>query len=137
MPRVLIDTGPLTALLNPREEHHEWTLEASRRFEYPLFTSEAVLAESAHLLTRRGGSTDGLFALKTRSMIEIGIQFENEWESIRRLMTKYRNVPMSLADASLVCLSELNPDCAVFTLDSDFRIYRRHGNKPIPLLIPN
>ncbi|MBE0544896.1 MAG: hypothetical protein IH623_26455 [Verrucomicrobia bacterium] len=51
-------------------------------------------------------------------------------------MRRYRNVPMSLADATLVRLSELHRDCRVFTLDADFRIYRRHGNKVIPVLIP-
>ncbi len=43
---------------------------------------------------------------------------------------------MSVADATLVRLSELHRDCRVFTLDDDFRIYRRHGNKVIPVLIP-
>ena len=43
---------------------------------------------------------------------------------------------MSLADATLVRLSELDHDCQVFTFDADFRIYRRHGNKVIPVLMP-
>jgi uncharacterized protein len=49
-------------------------------------------------------------------------------------MQRYRNLPISLADASLVRLSELHRDRAVFTLDSHFRIYRRHRNKVIPVL---
>ena len=52
-------------------------------------------------------------------------------------MLRYRNRPMSLADACLVRLSELHTSGEVFTLDSDFRIYRRHGNRVIPLLIPD
>ena len=51
-------------------------------------------------------------------------------------MRKYRSVPMSLADATLVRLSELHRDSQIFTLDADFRIYRRHGNKVIPVLMP-
>jgi predicted nucleic acid-binding protein len=51
-------------------------------------------------------------------------------------MLRYRNRPMSLADACLVRLSEIHPAGEVFTLDSDFRIYRRHGNKVIPVLMP-
>ena len=47
---------------------------------------------------------------------------------LRMLMRTYRNVPMSLADATLVRLSELRADSKIFTLDADFRIYRRHGN---------
>jgi len=51
-------------------------------------------------------------------------------------MRRYRERPMSLADACLVRLAELHSRAKVFTLDSDFRIYRRHGNKAIPLLMP-
>ena len=52
-------------------------------------------------------------------------------------MHRYRNRPMSLADACLVRLSELHSDSEVFTLNSDFRIYRRHGNNVIPVLMPD
>ena len=57
-----------------------------------------------------------------------------EQADLRALMRRYRNRPMSLANACLVRLSELQTDGEVFTLDSDFRIYRRHGNKVIPVL---
>ena len=57
-------------------------------------------------------------------------------EAFEELLRRYRNVPMSLADACLVRLSELYGDCAVLTLDSDFRIYRRHGRQVIPVLAP-
>jgi len=136
MPAILIDAGPLTALLNPREEHHNWALAALRKLEQPLLTSEPVLAESAHLITRHGGDPDGLFDLRARGLIAVGIRFDEGWESLRELTARYRNVPMSLADATLVRLSELYRECQVFTLDSDFRIYRRHGNKVIPVLMP-
>ena len=56
--------------------------------------------------------------------------------AVAALMRRYANVPMSLADAGLVRLSELVPGCVVFTLDGDFRIYRRHGRQKIPLVIP-
>ena len=52
-------------------------------------------------------------------------------------MARYRDVPMSLADATLVRLAELNEDARVFTLDADFRIYRRHRSKIIPVLMPD
>jgi predicted nucleic acid-binding protein len=61
---------------------------------------------------------------------------EEEGSDLRTLMRRYRDRPMSLADACLVRLAELHRNATVFTLDSDFRIYRRHGNKVIPLLIP-
>jgi uncharacterized protein len=52
-------------------------------------------------------------------------------------MRRYRNQPMSLADACLVRLSEIHPSAAVFTLDSEFRIYRRLGRRVIPVLMPD
>lgn len=71
-----------------------------------------------------------------KGVIKVGIRFEEEWESLRELTARYRDVPMSLADATLVRLSELHRDSQVFTLDADFHIYRRHGNKAIPVLMP-
>ena len=136
MVEILIDAGPLTALLNPREACHAWALATLRKFEHPLLTSEPVLAETAYLIARHRGDPDGLFELRARSLIAVGIRFEEEWEPLRGLMARYRNVPMSLADATLVRLSELNRDCRVFTMDSAFHIYRRHGNKVIPLVMP-
>jgi predicted nucleic acid-binding protein len=56
--------------------------------------------------------------------------------AVRALFERYDNVPASLADACLVRMSELYEPCHVLTLDSDFLIYRRHGRKMIPLLMP-
>jgi hypothetical protein len=60
----------------------------------------------------------------------------SECTALRSLMRKYCSVPMSLADATLVRLSELHHDCRVFTLDGDFPIYRRHAKQAIPVLMP-
>jgi hypothetical protein len=88
------------------------------------------------VLRRDGCDGDEVFALADSGVLTIGIRFEDERKSFRQLLERYRDVPMSLADAALVRLSELHPDCRVFTLDADFRIYRRQRNKPIPLLMP-
>ena len=69
--------------------------------------------------------------------MRIALYVQEEQADLRALMRRYRNRPMSLADACLVRLSELQTDGEVFTLDSDFRIYRRHGNKVIPVLMPD
>lgn len=70
-------------------------------------------------------------------MIRIGLSVEAEQADLRALMHRYRNRPMSLADACLVRLSEIHMTAEVFTLDSDFRFYRRHGNRVIPVLMPD
>ena len=137
MRAVLMDAGPLTALLNPNDEWHNWARDTLRRLPVPLLTSEPVLTEAAHLLRRDGCDADELFALAENGMMRIGLRFEDERAALRELMARYRNVPMSLADATLVRLAELNDDSSVFTLDGDFRIYRRHRNKIIPVMMPD
>ncbi|MHB8522482.1 MAG: type II toxin-antitoxin system VapC family toxin [Limisphaerales bacterium] len=136
MPAILIDAGPLTALLNPNDAWHDWVRETVERLPVPLLTTEPVLTEVSYLLRRDGCDADEMFALVEDGVIRVGIRFEAEQSSLREFMARYRNVPMSLADATLVRLSELHPGCQVFTLDSDFRIYRCHGNKVIPVLMP-
>ena len=88
------------------------------------------------MLTRDGFDADELFALADAGVIAVGIEFKRERAALRSLMRKYRSVPMSLADATMVRLSELHRDGQVLTFDTDFRIYRRHGNKIIPVLMP-
>lgn len=136
MPAIMMDAGPLTALLNPNDEWHAWARETMRRLPTPILTSEPVLTEVSYLLRREGCDADEIFALAAESVVRVGLRFEDEQASLRELMARYRSVPMSLADATLVRLSELHRDCQVFTLDRDFRIYRRHGNKVIPVLMP-
>ncbi len=136
MPVTLIDAGPLTALLNPNDERHSWARETIDPLTGPLLTSEPVLTESLHLLRRDGCDADELFALTEAGLVSIGLRFDDEQTALRELMRRYRNVPMSLADATLVRLSELHRVSQIFTLDADFRIYRRHGNKVIPVLMP-
>jgi predicted nucleic acid-binding protein len=133
---VLVDTGPLVAFLAAGSEHHTWICEQWKRLQAPLLTCEPVLTEAAFLLKREGRETDPLFELLERGVLRVGLEIEEQLADLRTLMRRYRDRPMSLADACLVRLSEMHRDGTVLTLDSDFRIYRRHGNKVIPLLVP-
>ena len=133
---VLLDTGPLVTFLAAGSEHHTWVCEQWKRLHAPLLTCEPVLTEAAFLLKREGRETDPLFELLERGVLRVGLEIEDQLADLRTLMSRYRDRPMSLADACLVRLSELHRDSTVFTLDSDFRIYRRHGNKVIPVLMP-
>ena len=101
-----------------------------------MITCEPVLTEAAFLLKREGCEPDALFVLLERGVIRVSLEIEDQVPDLRTLMRRYRDRPMSLADACLVRLSELHRDSRIFTLDADFRIYRRHGNKVIPLLMP-
>ncbi len=133
---VLLDTGPLVSVLASGLRHHSWAVEHWRRLRPPLLTCEPVLTEAAFLLKREGGDPDALFAFLERGAIRIALSVQDEQADLRALMRRYRNRPMSLADACLVRLSEIHAACRVFTLDSGFRHYRRHGNKVIQVLMP-
>jgi len=133
---VLLDTGPLVTFLAAGVGHHDWVCDQWKRLPPPLLTCEPVLTEAAFLLKREGVETDVLFALLERGVLRIGLEIEDQIADLRTLLRRYRNRPMSLADACLVRLAELHPNGVVFTLDADFRIYRRHGNKVIPVLMP-
>jgi predicted nucleic acid-binding protein len=93
--------------------------------------------EAAFLLKREGHEADSLFALLERGVIRVALTVRDEQTDLRALMRRYRNRPMSLADACLVRLSEIHASGEVFTLDSDFRIYRRHSRQIIPCVIPS
>ncbi len=133
---VLLDTGPLVAFLGARLEHHAWVCEQWKRLHPPLLTCEPVLTEAAFLLKREGRESAPLFTLLERGVLRVGLEVEDQLADLRALMRRYRDRPMSLADACLVRLAELHPGGIIFTLDKDFRVYRRHGNKVIPVLMP-
>ena len=133
---VLIDTGPLLAFRAAGLEHHDWVCEQWKRLRPPLLTCEPVLTEAAFLLKREGRETDPLLALLERGVLRVGLEIEDQLADLRMLMRRYRDHPMSLADACLVRLAELHAGSVVFTFDSRFRVYRRNGNKVIPVLTP-
>lgn len=133
---MLLDTGPLVTFLAAGLEHHPWVCEQWKRLRPPLLTCEPVLTEAAFLLKREGRETDSLFALLERGVLRVGLEIEEQLADLRALMRRYRDRPMSLANACLVRLAELNPGSTIFTFDADFRIYRRHGNRVIPVLMP-
>ena len=133
---VIVDTGPLVAYLQSDEQHHAWTVDRFSTLPPPLFTCEAVLAEACFLIVRGGGNPDDLLDLVERGLIRVSFQLPSEIPRIRQLMRKYKDLPMSLADACLVRMTEQATDCLVVSLDAHFRIYRRHGRTVIPVLLP-
>ncbi|BDI03051.1 type II toxin-antitoxin system VapC family toxin [Sphaerotilus microaerophilus] len=133
---ILLDTGPWVAL-HCRDDHfHGWVCDQFARITGPLLTCEAVVAETCFLLARNGHDPAKALNLLGRGVVKVGMALGDEATSVQALFERYDNVPASLADACLVRMSELYEPCRVFTLDSDFHIYRRHGRKVIPLLRP-
>lgn len=71
-----------------------------------------------------------------RGLLDISFRLTEEKDTTIRLLNKYQNLPMSFADACVVRLAEQYSAGVVFTLDSDFRIYRKHTRQAIPVLMP-
>ena len=132
---VLVDAGFLVALLSRRDSHHRWAAAQPSQFSPPWKTCEAVLSEAFHLLGARGRPTLG--ALLRRSALVPAFDLRIEIEPILNLLHKYRDVPMSLADACLVRMSETVADPVLLTTDADFRFYRRHSRQVIPCMTPH
>lgn len=134
--RIIVDTGPLVAFLNRADAHHAWAAAQFGRVRPPLLTCEAVLSEASFLLASFGRSPTLALDMAARGALAVGFSLADELEAVRRLMTRYKDVPVSLADACLIRMSELLPNCSVMTLDRDFLVYRRDGRRTIPLIAP-
>ena len=133
---VLIDTGPLVALLIARDQHHSWAKAECARIKPPFLTCEAVLSEAQHIVRRLGGDPLVILEFVRRGFLKLSFRAETETAALIELERSYADVPMSLADACLVRMSELTPHCRVMTTDSDFLRYRRNRRQVIPLLCP-
>ena len=133
---VLLDTGPLIALIDRRDQHHAWVAEQFDQILPPLLTCEAVLTEACDLAPRAGRPAEEPLLLLERGVLRLAFDLGDNVGQVSSLMKRYASVPMALADSCLVRMSELVADSVVITLDSDFRIYRRHRRQQIPLLIP-
>lgn len=132
----IVDTGPLVALLDRRERHHAWAVEQVRSVAPPLLVCEPVLVEAFFLLARLPDAEDALFGLIEKGALRIAFHLEDHLKEIQGLREKYRDRPISLADACLVRMAELFDDHHVFTLDSDFTVYRKHWRKSLALIHP-
>lgn len=136
MIRAIVDTGPIVALLNRRDNHHAWARDVLDTLEPPILTCESVVSEACFLLGSLTGGTDAVLDLLVADVMRLDFRLESEIAPIRRLMRKFANVPMSLADACLVRMTELDPRSVIVTLDSDFRVYRRNRRQMIPTIMP-
>ena len=134
--KVFVDAGPLVGFLNETDQHHRWTMGVWDALYEPLWTCEAVLSEAIFLLQSTGVSIDPLAELLERGLVKIDFEVSRHQPDLWKLLRKYSDRPMSLADACLVRMAELNSHCQILTTDKDFLIYRRNGRGIIPLLAP-
>jgi uncharacterized protein len=132
----IVDTGPLVAFFDRSERHHAWVAARVEEVEAPLLVCEPVLTEAMYLLARYPRAADALFELAQNGALRIAFRIDDNADALRRLLRKYRDTPMSLADACIVRMAEIYDRHDILTLDSDFAVYRKHGRVPLPLIHP-
>src|SRR3984893_9969108 len=127
---VVVDAGFVVALLSSRDAHHQWAVTQASELPPPWSTCEAVLSEAFHLLGGRGAPNLG--ALLRRRGVRVAFELAENVEPVMKLIEKYSEVPMSLADACLVRMTETIADPIILTTDKVFRVYRRHSRQVVP-----
>jgi predicted nucleic acid-binding protein len=128
----IADTGFIVAFLNRRDAHHLWAVKLAEEVDEPLLTCEAVLAEAVF----HTGSAEKVLALAHEGLLRVAFDFAGFQPRLEVFAKRYADRSPDLADLCLICLSERFPTLPVITVDSDFRVYRRHQREMIPVLMP-
>ena len=122
---ILVDAGPLIALIHADDRHHEHCVAAFRDVTEPLGTVWSVLTEVMYLLNFSRKAQEALWEMLERGVVALLPMENEELPRMRELMKKYRDLPMDLADAALVAVAERERIRRIFTLDRrDFEVYR-------------
>lgn len=135
MKATLLDTGVVVALLDRDERHHQHCVEVIADLVGPLVTCEAVIAEACYLLRRVRGAPEAVIRNIANDVFQTPVHLADRAVPIEKLLKKYRDVPMDLADACLVDLADQVDSGKVLTLDRDFEIYRWRARRKFELLI--
>ena len=134
----LTDAGPLIAIIDADEPDHEVCLVTLDQVSLPLVTTWPAFTEAMYLLTRVGGLTGqrALWRLVHSGRLLLADLSLSAVERSAKLMDQYADRPMDLADATLVALAEEQNDRRIFTLDSDFHVYRMRGRQRFEVIPP-
>ena len=134
---MLIDTGPLVALLDSSDGAHLQCRTLLPLLPAPLTTTVACFVEAMYFLGRESGFRGQklLWALREEELILLHLSTAEEYEYMSRLMKKYADIPMDLADASLISAAVTLRDSNIFTLDRHFYAYRFEDGS-VPQIIP-
>jgi uncharacterized protein len=127
---MLLDTGPLVALLSRADVNHARARAIFAECLPPFRSCEAVIAEACFLMRKvhHAGPAE-VVALGRRGVYTIAMSIEEHWTNLERLLRKYADRPISLADACLIRCAELYDEPRILTFDEDFAVYRWAGTK--------
>ncbi len=122
---MLVDAGPLVAILHRDDQDHQQCVEALKRIRVPLLTTWMPVTEAMYLLDFSHEAQSGLLEMIERGALRVALIDTDDLPSIRALLQKYRDLPMDFADATLVHVANRDGLRDIFTLDRrDFGIYR-------------
>jgi len=132
---ILVDAGPLVAIVDASDQHHRVCVAALRKIREPLGTVWPVLADAMYLLLDVPAGQQAIWEMVERRALKILDLGLEDVPRIRELMTKYADRPMDLADAALIRIAEREGLSSVFTVDRrDFAVYRIGGRKGFRIL---
>ena len=132
---VLLDTGPLVALLSRDDAGHGRAEQLFAECLPPLRCCEAVVAEACYLIRKvHPAAAAEVIALGRKGVYEMAMSLRDNWTSVEALLRKYANRPISLADACLIRCAEIYQEPRILTFDSDFAFYRWGRKKKFQLL---
>ncbi|HEV2329810.1 MAG TPA: PIN domain-containing protein [Verrucomicrobiae bacterium] len=135
MRKNVVDAGVIIAFIDCDDTHHDWAVSIFSTNE-TLATCEAVISEACARLEYGGFKPDSVIQLVADGILTLEFSAKANIIRILRQMEKYADRPMDFADACLVVMTEAFSDPMLFTLDDDFRFYRRHGRDTIPFVSP-
>lgn len=124
MQKTLIDSGPLIALFDKNDNYHARVLSFLKNYKGKLITSWAVITEVSHMLDFNLQVQIDFLKWIELGGIEIYEVSQNEIAQIRIMMEKYLDIPMDLADATLMYIANKENIKNIVSIDSDFDIYR-------------
>ncbi len=130
MTPVLLDTGVIVALLDRDERRHAECAAVLESMDAPLVTCEAVIAEACYLTRRLRGAPEAILKNVAGGTFEIPLRLTDCADAVQRILRKYRDREVDLADACLVHLAGELRSGDILTLDRNFLVYRWGGNHP-------
>ncbi len=133
---IILDTGPLVAYMNRGDKYHGWAKQRFQEIAPPILTCQAVISEACFLVRNILQGREIILEMLERNLIQTEFNLNIEAKSIKQLITKYQNIPMSLADACLVRMAELYEGAKIMTLDKDFIVYRKNKKQALSCITP-
>lgn len=132
---ILVDAGPLVAVVDADDQHHASCVAALKQLREPLGTVWPALTEAMYLLVDLPKAQEALWEMLARRAVELLPLELEDVPRIRELMRKYANRPMDLADAALITVAEREDIRKIFTVDrKDFAVYRLRGRVRLTLI---